>query len=146
MFFFFKNGDIIASGTQVVCTGHSCWTSTNDGHSVIASPHAAIILLTYRDETLVFMKLLLSDELLDLINCDRRVDSTSCTGIFTASVTDGSAYCREWIVLLDELKSIHVSAFLCQTHISLNGEMSRTGCLTWGGTGIIDIYLSIFPV
>ena len=46
--------------------------------------------------------LLLCNELLDLVNCNGLVNGSTGTCILTASVTDCSADCREWILMFDE--------------------------------------------
>ena len=45
---------------------------------------------------------LLCNELLDFIDCNCLVDRSTGTCILTASVTDCSADCREWILMFDE--------------------------------------------
>jgi hypothetical protein len=78
------------------------------------------MLLAQWNVSLIFVQIKGSNELLDLIDSQRLIDSSSCTSILTTSVTYSATDHREWVVKLDELKSIFISALSSHLDISLN--------------------------
>ncbi len=93
-FFFVKDGDIIASFPQIVRTGNTRRTGTDDSHLIVRSPEAAMICFTKRYIALIRVKFLHGNELLDLINRNSTVNRASGALLLTALVADIAAHSR----------------------------------------------------
>ena len=92
------------------------------------------------------IQILLSNELLDLIDGDGLVDTASGTSVLTAAVTDPAADSGQRIVLLDESQCLGITALCCHLQIALNGNMGRTCGLAGSGTGIIAVNTVVITV
>ena len=140
--FFFKDRYRIALLTEIVSSRESGRTRTDDSDLVVI-PLFAYIVVAFRYITALSIEFLQSDEFLDLVDCDRTVDRSSCAAFFTALVADHAAYCRERVILFDQLEGIHISAFGSHTDVALYCQVGRTSCLAGCSTCFINVELRV---
>ena len=146
LIFFFKYRNIISALSKIIGTGQTRRTCSNHRHPVVRSPHFPFRILADRNVPLLLLQLLRCNKLLNLINGNRLIHGSTCAGILTTPVADGTADSREGIVLLDQLQRIQISSFSRQLHIALYRKMRGTGTLTGCSSRIITVDLRVLAV
>ena len=144
-FIFLKNCWLITFFCKIECTWKSCRSTSNYSNFFIK---AALCwwhnFLRYI--TCIRLKILHSYEFLNFIYSNSLIYSSSCTRIFTSSVTYMSTYCRKRIFFLDKRKCIHKPALCSHLKIALDCYMCWTGCFTRCCTCIITVNPVLIPV
>ena len=91
------------------------------------------------------MQIVVGDEALYLVDGDGLVNACAGALGLAAFVADASADGGEGVFLLDELKSVGVSALSGELQVALNGHVRRARCLAGGRAGV-DGVLEILAV
>ncbi len=133
---FFKDGRLVTHGSQVVGTGKTCRAGTDD--SDLLAPLLNLVGLNgnFRNITGLLEEIALSDELLNLVDGNCLVDSTTGAGFLALTVADTSADSRERVLFLDEGKSVIVTTLFSHLKVALNSDVSRAGRFTRSSTGL----------
>ena len=85
------------------------------------------------------LKILLGDELFDIVDSNGRVDVAARACVLACLVADAAADCRERVFFLYKLKCLGVSSLSGELNIALNGNVRRALCLAGRRAGLHDV-------
>ena len=84
-------------------------------------------------------KILIGDELFDIVYRDGGVDNAAGAGLLTGLVADTAADGREGVLLLYELQSLGIASHGGELYVALNGDMRRADGLAGGGAAVHNV-------
>ena len=134
---FLEHGHGIALDGEIVRTAQTGRAGANDGD--LLRVRTADLVEHLRHEAGAGLKILLGDELLDVVDGDRIVDAAAGAGILTTLVADAAADGRERVFFLDELQRLGVAAEGRELDVALNRDMRRALGLAGGGAAGHDV-------
>ena len=125
--FLLEHDRAVALDGQEVSAGHAGRAAADDGDLLVkflvrAGVHG-------RHVTVLSLHVLLGDELLDLVDGQRLVDSAAGAGILAILSADAAADGRERVILLDELERVGIAAVARHLDVALDGDVRRAGGL-----------------
>lgn len=126
-------GDFIAVDCEEVSAGKTCWVRADNRHLL------AIAVLFLGNCPIVRVELLVGNEFLDFVDCDRIIDIAASAFAFAGVRADTSANRWEGVFLLDKLQRLDVTAHRCELDVTLNCDMCRAGTFAGSRTGFNNI-------
>ena len=135
--FLFVNGHGVALDCEIVCAAQAGRACTDDGDLLLIG--LADLIDHLGNEAVLGLKILLGDELFDIVDSNGRVDVAARACVLACLVADAAADCRERVFFLYKLKRLGVSSLSGELNIALNGNVRRALCLAGRRAGLHDV-------
>ena len=91
-------------------------------------------------------KVLLGNELLHLVDGNRRIDAPARAGVLTTAVADAAANRRQRILTLDEGQRVAITPLRRELEVSLHRDVSRARGLARGRSRVIGLDAVLVPI
>ena len=134
---FFKHGDRIALDCKVVRAAQTRGACADDGY--LLGVGSADLVEHLRHKARGSVKILIGDELFDIVYRDGGIDNAAGAGLLTGLVADTAADGREGVLLLYELQSLGIASHGGELYVALNGDMRRADGLAGGGAAVHNV-------